>query len=55
MAGKNTEGKVSVKVLKPFHTGIDKPVYYKPGGDNVELPEKVAQQAIKQGLAEAVK
>lgn len=45
---------VSVKVLKPFHVGIVNPVHYKPG-DEVELTEKVAKQALAQGKVELVK
>lgn len=45
------EGTVEVVILKPFHIGISKPVYYKAGA-KVKLNKVVAEKAIARQLAE---
>lgn len=46
---KNTEKVVRITVLKPFHIGVGRPVYYKPG--SVEVSGYLADRLIKRGLA----
>lgn len=49
--GRLTEKVVRITVLKPFHIGVDNPVYYKPG--SVEVTEDLANKLIRKGLAKA--